>query len=72
MLGKNVSEMELCRVSELLQMDERETEEALSEACVSGMLWLKMDRVRGKVRFLETQSPEIVLNEWSRKCVVME
>ena len=45
MLGKTVSEMELCRVSELLQMDERETEEALSEACVSGMLWLKMDRV---------------------------
>ena len=45
MLSKTVSEMELSRVSELVQLDEKETEEALSEACVSGMLWLKLDRV---------------------------
>ena len=65
MLSKSVSEMELCRVSELVQLDLKETEEALSEACVSGMLWLKMDRVNGRVRFEEPKSPENVLSEWS-------
>lgn len=69
MLSKTVSEMELCRVSELVQLDEKETEEALSEACVSGMLWLKLDRVSGRVRFEEPKSPENVLSEWSGKCI---
>ena len=62
MLSKTVSEMELSRVSELVQLDEK-------EACVSGMLWLKLDRVSGRVRFEEPKSPENVLSEWSGKCI---
>lgn len=62
-----VSEARLSRVAELLQVTESEAEDALAEACVSKMLWVKMDRVRGTVKFVEPQSPESVLTKWSRR-----
>ena len=62
-----MSEARLSRVAELLQVTESEAEDALAEACVSKMLWVKMDRVRGTVKFVEPQSPESVLTKWSRR-----
>ncbi|KAK8823875.1 hypothetical protein WA538_001163 [Blastocystis sp. DL] len=65
-LGRFVSEARLGRVAELLQVSEEEAEDALAEACVSKMLWVKMDRVRGTVKFVAPKSPESVLTQWSQ------
>ena len=54
-------------MAELLQVTESEAEDALAEACVSKMLWVKMDRVKGTVKFVAPQSPESVLTKWSRR-----
>ena len=62
-----MSEARLGRVAELLQLTESDAEDALAEACVAKMLWVKMDRVRGTVKFVKPQSPESVLTKWSRR-----
>lgn len=56
----------LSRIAELLQVDEREAEEALASACVEGMTWLRIDRVQGTVCFQQPRTAETVLTDWTR------
>lgn len=53
------------RVAQLLQLSEEEAEDALAKACVEGMLWLRMDRVKRTVSFKKTEPAEKVLTNWT-------
>ena len=57
----------IARVAELLQISEEEAEEALANACVEGMTWLRMDRVQRTVCFQQPRAAETVLSDWTRK-----
>ena len=64
-MGECFTECSMARVSELLQVNEVETEEALASACVDGMVWLRMDRVQHTVSFQQPQAAETVLSNWT-------
>lgn len=65
MLGAFLSVASLERVAQLLQLSEEEAEDALARACVEGMLWLRMDRVKRTVSFKKTEPAEKVLTNWT-------
>lgn len=65
MLGAFLSVASLGRVAQLLQLSEEEAEDALAQACVEGMLWLRMDRVKRTVSFKKTEPAEKVLTNWT-------
>lgn len=65
MLGAFFSVASLERVAQLLQLSEEEAEDALAAACVEGMLWLRMDRVKRTVSFKKTEPAEKVLTNWT-------
>ncbi|XP_077526670.1 26S proteasome non-ATPase regulatory subunit 12-like [Haemaphysalis longicornis] len=55
----------LQRMSELLDLSEKATEDLLSELVVAGRVWAKTDRLAGVVSFSRHKEPNQVLNEWS-------
>lgn len=67
-MGECYTECSLARISELLQVNEAEAEEALANACVDGMVWLRMDRVQQTVSFQQPQAAETVLSNWTGNC----
>ena len=48
-----------------MQVNETKAEEALANACVDGMVWLRMDRVQQTVSFQQPQAAETVLSNWT-------
>ncbi|KAM7297567.1 26S proteasome non-ATPase regulatory subunit 12 [Ixodes scapularis] len=56
----------LQRMSQLLDLSEKGTEELLSELVVAKRVWAKVDRLDGVVSFSRHQEPNEVLNDWSR------
>ena len=66
-LGEVMTDCTIARVAELLQISEEEAEEALANACVEGMTWLRMDRVQRTVCFQQPRAAETVLSDWTRK-----
>ena len=65
MIGECFTDCSLERISELLQVNETKAEEALANACVDGMVWLRMDRVQQTVSFQQPQAAETVLSNWT-------
>lgn len=53
------------RMSQLLDLSQKGTEEVLSELVVAGRVWAKIDRLAGVVCFSCHKEPNQVLNEWS-------
>jgi len=53
------------RLSQLLHLNENETEKHVSQLVVKGTIYAKIDRPRGVVAFRKTETPNDVLNKWS-------
>lgn len=64
-VAKYYTRITLTRLSELLDLSTRETEETLARLAVAKMVFAKIDRPAGVVSFVEPKSTDRVLNEWS-------
>ncbi len=53
------------RLSALLDLTPKETEQTLARLVVSGTIWAKTDRPAGIVDFKKKKSAEEVMNDWS-------
>ena len=61
-----MTECSIDRVGELLQISGEEAEQALANACIDGMTWLRMDRIQRTVCFQQHRPAEAVLTNWTR------
>ncbi|KAF8898941.1 hypothetical protein BD779DRAFT_1637987 [Infundibulicybe gibba] len=55
----------LPRLTSLLDLTPKQTEETLARLVVSGTIWARVDRPAGVVNFRSKQSAEDVMNDWS-------
>ncbi|THV06036.1 PCI-domain-containing protein [Dendrothele bispora CBS 962.96] len=55
----------LKRLTSLLDLSEKQTEETLARLVVSKTIWARIDRPAGIVSFRSQRSPEDVMNDWS-------
>lgn len=53
------------RLTELLNLTVKETEDTLARLVVAGTIWARVDRPAGIVSFRSKRSPEDVMNDWS-------
>lgn len=65
MVAKYYSRITLARLTSLLDLSARETEETLARLVVSGTVWARMDRPAGIINFQAKRSAEEVMNNWS-------
>jgi 26S proteasome regulatory subunit N5 len=59
------SRITLSRLTALLDLTPKETEQTLAKLVVSGTIWAKIDRPVGIVDFRKKKSAENVMNDWS-------
>ncbi|KAG8186063.1 hypothetical protein JTE90_005416 [Oedothorax gibbosus] len=64
-MAKYYTRITLARMAELLDLNELETEEILSNLVVNKTVWSKVDRLAGVVSFSQLKDPSEVLNDWS-------
>ncbi|GBL97052.1 26S proteasome non-ATPase regulatory subunit 12 [Araneus ventricosus] len=64
-MAKYYTRITLKRMAELLDLNEAETEEMLSNLVVNKTVWAKIDRLEGVVSFSQLKDPSEVLNDWS-------
>lgn len=64
-MAKYYTRITLKRMSELLDLNELETEEILSNLVVNKTVWAKVDRLAGVISFSQQKDPSEVLNDWS-------
>ncbi|KAJ7675365.1 PCI-domain-containing protein [Mycena rosella] len=55
----------LPRLTSLLDLDQKQTEETIARLVVAGTIWARTDRPAGIVNFRNQRSPEDVMNDWS-------
>ncbi|KAF7303212.1 26S proteasome non-ATPase regulatory subunit 12 [Mycena kentingensis (nom. inval.)] len=55
----------LTRLTSLLDLDQKQTEETISRLVVAGTIWARIDRPAGIVSFRSAQTAEDVMNAWS-------
>jgi 26S proteasome regulatory subunit N5 len=55
----------LARLTSLLDLTSKQTEEILARLVVSGTIWAKVDRPAGVINFRSKRSAEDVMNDWS-------
>ncbi|KAG9043810.1 hypothetical protein FS837_009112 [Tulasnella sp. UAMH 9824] len=55
----------LTRLTSLLDLSAKETEEILCRLVVSGTVWARIDRPAGIVTFRKRETPEDILNAWA-------
>ncbi|KAJ7103283.1 PCI domain-containing protein [Mycena belliarum] len=55
----------LPRLTSLLDLDQKQTEETIARLVVAGTIWARIDRPAGIVNFRNQRSPEDVMNDWS-------
>ncbi|KAI0095120.1 26S proteasome non-ATPase regulatory subunit 12 [Irpex rosettiformis] len=55
----------LARLTDLLDLTPRETEETLSRLVVSKSVWARVDRPAGIINFRQARTAEDVMNDWS-------
>ncbi|KAI0706150.1 PCI-domain-containing protein [Cytidiella melzeri] len=55
----------LDRLTNLLNLSQRETEETLCRLVVSKTVWARIDRPTGIIKFRQARSAEDVMNDWS-------
>jgi len=55
----------LVRLTSLLDLTVKQTEEVLARLVVSGTIWARVDRPAGVVNFRSKKTAEDVMNEWS-------
>jgi 26S proteasome regulatory subunit N5 len=59
------SRITLSRLTALLDLTPKETEQTLAKLVVSGTIWAKVDRPAGIVDFRKERGAENVMNDWS-------
>lgn len=64
-MAKYYTRITLKRMAELLDLNEAETEEILSNLVVNKTVWAKVDRLAGVISFSQLKDPSEVLNDWS-------
>ncbi|KAH7943001.1 hypothetical protein HPB52_003984 [Rhipicephalus sanguineus] len=64
-MSQYYTRIRLERMSQLLDLSEKGTEDVLSELVVAGRVWAKIDRLEKVVSFSCHKEPNQVLNEWS-------
>ncbi|KAF8215949.1 PCI-domain-containing protein [Mycena galopus ATCC 62051] len=55
----------LPRLTSLLDLNQKQTEETIARLVVAGTIWARTDRPAGIVNFRNQRSPEDVMNDWS-------
>ncbi|KAG5723726.1 hypothetical protein E4T56_gene15698, partial [Termitomyces sp. T112] len=55
----------LTRLTSLLDLTVKQTEETLARLVVSGTIWARIDRPAGIISFRNKRSAEDVMNDWS-------
>lgn len=55
----------MARLTALLDLTPKQTEEILARLVVSGTVWAKVDRPAGVINFRSKRSAEDVMNDWS-------
>lgn len=55
----------MARLTSLLDLTSKQTEEILARLVVSGTIWAKVDRPAGVINFRSKRSAEDVMNDWS-------
>jgi 26S proteasome regulatory subunit N5 len=55
----------LARLTSLLDLTQKQTEDILSRLVVSGTIWARIDRPAGIVNFRNKRDAEDVMNDWS-------
>ena len=55
----------MTRLTALLDLTSKETEQTLAKLVVSGTIWAKIDRPTGIVDFRKKRTAEDVMNDWS-------
>ena len=55
----------MARLTSLLDLTSKQTEEILARLVVSGTIWAKVDRPAGVINFRSKRSAEDAMNEWS-------
>ena len=55
----------MARLTSLLDLTPKQTEEILARLVVSGTIWAKVDRPAGVINFRSKRSAEDVMNDWS-------
>ncbi|KAG4305818.1 hypothetical protein PORY_000728 [Pneumocystis oryctolagi] len=64
-VSKYYLRIRLNRLNMLLDLDEEETEEYLSNLVTSGIIYARIDRPARTVSFMKPKSANVILNEWS-------
>lgn len=65
MISHYYTRITLPRLTSLLDLSQRETEDVLCRLVVDGTIYAKIDRPSGIVSFRGRRSAEDVMNEWS-------
>ena len=65
MIAQYYTRIRLPRLTALLDLTTRETEETLSRLVVSGSVYAKIDRPAGIVSFRNRKNAEDIMNDWS-------
>ncbi|CAK5280619.1 unnamed protein product [Mycena citricolor] len=55
----------LPRLTALLDLDQKQTEETIARLVVAGTIWARIDRPAGLVNFRKQRNAEDVMNDWS-------
>ncbi|XP_023228622.1 26S proteasome non-ATPase regulatory subunit 12-like [Centruroides sculpturatus] len=63
-MAKYYTRTTLKRMSQLLDLNEKDTEEVLSNLVVNKTVWAKVDRLAGIICFSQQKDPNEVLNDW--------
>ncbi|KTW30363.1 hypothetical protein T552_00836 [Pneumocystis carinii B80] len=64
-VSKYYLRIRLNRLNMLLDLNEKETEEYLSNLVTSGVIYARIDRPAQTVSFMKPKSANVILNEWS-------
>ncbi|KAI4191964.1 MAG: hypothetical protein LQ346_004546 [Caloplaca aetnensis] len=64
-IAKYYTRIKFPRLTQLLDLDEEETEKYISELVTAKTVYAKIDRPNRVVSFAKTRKPDEVLNEWS-------
>lgn len=64
-LAKYYTRISLSRLSQLLSLNEQESEVYISDLVTKKTIYARIDRPAGVVSFSQTQDPSEILNEWS-------
>ena len=64
-MAQYYTRIRLTRLTNLLDLSAKETEDTLCRLVVAGSVWARIDRPAGIVNFRQARTAEDVMNDWS-------